>query len=164
MAHDCRTYCKQLHDRIHGHRVKFHDIINGNIIDINSDEYCLGVHLLEHGLTEHDNFNKTFKICIIESCSPKLLEYKENKSARDRLSEHLRFANNPNCNSYKEEALALHYTEKHSGISADFAFEILCIEANTVNRKILESYYISLIKPQINNKDECISIKQFLIV
>ena len=85
------------------------------------------------------------------------------RSARDRLSEHLRFANNPNC-SYKEEALALHYTEKHSGISADFAFEILCIETNTVNRKILESYYISLIKPQINNKDECISIKQFLIV
>ena len=70
---------KQLHERIHGHRAKFHDIINGNIIDINSDEYCLGVHLLEHGLTEHDDFNKTFKICIIENCSPKLLEYKENK-------------------------------------------------------------------------------------
>ena len=87
-----------------------------------------------------------------------------NISARDRLSEYLRFANNPNCNSYKEEALALHYTEKHSGISADFEFEILCIETSTVNRKILESYCISLIKPQINNKDESISIKQFLIV
>ena len=70
---------KQLHERKHGHRAKFHDIINGNIIDINSDEYCLDVHLLEHGLTEHDDFNKRFKICIIENCSPKLLEYKENK-------------------------------------------------------------------------------------
>ena len=78
--------------------------------------------------------------------------------------EHLRFANNPNCNSYKEEALALHYAEMYSGISADMDFEILHIETNTVNRKILESYYISLIKPHINNEDECISVKQFLIV
>ena len=86
------------------------------------------------------------------------------RSARDRLSEHLRFANNPNCNSYKEEALALNYAEMHSGISADIEFEILHVETNTVNRKILESYYISLTKPRINNKDECISVKQFLIV
>ena len=50
-------------------------------MDIYSDEYCLGVHLLEHGLKEHDDFNKTFKICIIKNFSPKvkLLEYKENK-------------------------------------------------------------------------------------
>ena len=35
-----------------------------------------------------------------------------NISARDRLSEYSRFANNPNCNSYKEEALTLTSAER----------------------------------------------------
>ena len=57
-----------------------YEIINGNVVDIiTSDEYCLGVHLLDHGLRDHGDFNKKIRVFIIENCSLKLLEYKENK-------------------------------------------------------------------------------------
>lgn len=69
----------RLHVRMDGHRAKFYEIVNGNVVDITSDDYCLGVHLLDHGLRDHGDFNKFFKVCIVENCSPKLLEYKENK-------------------------------------------------------------------------------------
>ena len=35
------------------------------------------------------------------------------RSAHDRLSEHLRYAKHPNCNSFSEEAFAVHYKEQH---------------------------------------------------
>ena len=68
-----------LHIRMDGHRAKFYEIIDGRAVDITSDEYSLGVHLLDHGLRDHGDFNKYFDVCIIENSSPKLLEVKENK-------------------------------------------------------------------------------------
>ena len=35
--------------------------------------------MLDHGLNERTDFNKHYKVCIIENCAPKLLEVKENK-------------------------------------------------------------------------------------
>ena len=52
---------------------------NGRAVDITGNEYSLGVHLLDHGLHDHGDFNKIFKVCIIENTSPKFLEVKENK-------------------------------------------------------------------------------------
>ena len=69
----------KLHIRLDGHRSKFYEIANGNTVDVTKDEYCLGLHLADHGLTDHGDFNETFKVFIVENCSPKLLEYKENK-------------------------------------------------------------------------------------
>ena len=68
-----------LHVRMDGHRAKFYEIIDGRAVDITSDDYSLGVHLLDHGLREHGDFNKYFDVCIIENSSPRLLEVKENK-------------------------------------------------------------------------------------
>jgi hypothetical protein len=68
-----------LHIRLDGHRSKFYEIVDGRAVDVTSDEYSLGVHLLDHGLKEHSDFNKHYKVCIIENCAPKLLEVKENK-------------------------------------------------------------------------------------
>ena len=39
------------------------------------------------------------------------------RSLNERLSEHLRFATNPTTESYKEEAMTVHYSKVHPGIS-----------------------------------------------
>ena len=85
------------------------------------------------------------------------------RSLHDRLSEHLRFATNPNCNSYKEEAMAHHYRTLHPGQSPRLKFELLGSETNTVLRKIYEAQFIFSLKPEINDKDECKSLQRFLV-
>ncbi|KAL5255716.1 hypothetical protein ACHWQZ_G011068 [Mnemiopsis leidyi] len=67
-----------LHKRMDGHRSKFYEIIDGRAVDITSDEYSLGVHLVDHGLGVHTDFNETFRTFILENCSPSALEVKEN--------------------------------------------------------------------------------------
>ena len=61
-----------------GHRSKFYEIVDGRAFDITSDEYSLGVHLIDHGLGVHTDFNETFRTFILENCSPSTLEVKEN--------------------------------------------------------------------------------------
>jgi len=61
-----------------GHRSKFYEIIDGRSVDITSDEYSLGLHLIDHGLGMHNDFNDTLKTFILENCSPSMLEVKEN--------------------------------------------------------------------------------------
>ena len=85
------------------------------------------------------------------------------RSLHDRLSEHLRFANNPTCRSYMEEPLAVHYNTLHSGQSADLTFELIGSESNTIIRKIQEAHLIFTLKPEINDKEECVLLQRFLI-
>ena len=60
----------------------------------------------------------------------------------DRLSEHLRFANNPIAPSYNEKAMAVHYyRQKHLGETANLKFE----------------------KPIINDKSEIKILHRFLV-
>ena len=40
---------------------------------------------------------------------------------------------------------------------------LLETEPKTVNRKILETMYIHKLEPKLNDKEECISLKRFLI-
>ena len=68
-----------MHKRMDGHRSKFYEIIDGRAVDITSDEYSLGVHLIDHGLGKHTDFNENFNTFILENCSPSQLEVKENK-------------------------------------------------------------------------------------
>ena len=85
------------------------------------------------------------------------------RSAHDRLIEHLRYAKHPNCNSYSEEAFAVHYKEQHPNTAHQLQFKILTTESNTIRRKILEAFIINTIQPEINNKDECLIIRRFLV-
>ena len=80
-------------------------------------------------------------------------------SVHDRLSEHLRFANNPIAPSYNEEAMAVHYRQKHLGETANLKFELIKTESNTVLRKI----YICKEKPIINDKSEIKILHRFLV-
>ena len=62
-----------------GHRSKFYEIIDGRAVDITKDEYSLGIHLLDHGLENHTDFDKYYQTFILENCSPRTLDEKENK-------------------------------------------------------------------------------------
>ena len=68
-----------LHKRMDGHRAKFYEIIDGRSVDITSDEYSLGLLLVDHDLVMHNDFNDTFRTFILENCSPFTLEVKENR-------------------------------------------------------------------------------------
>ena len=87
------------------------------------------------------------------------------RSLHDRLSEHLRFATNSTKSSYnyKDEALAIHYRDHHHGLKPNLSFRLLETEPKTVNRKILEAMYIHKLEPKLNDKEECILLKRFLI-
>ena len=78
------------------------------------------------------------------------------RSAHDRHK-------HPNCNSYSEEAFAMHYKQQHPNTAPQLKFNILLSENNTIRRKILESFFINTIQPEINNKEECLVIKKFLV-
>ena len=85
------------------------------------------------------------------------------RSMNERLSEHLRYASNPTAPSYKEEAFAVHYSQRHLGVDPRLNFELLRTESNTVLRKIYEAYYIYNQKPEINDKSEVKLLLRFLV-
>ena len=80
-----------------------------------------------------------------------------------RLSEHLRYARNPNSTSYRDEALAVHYRNQHAGLQPSLSFKLLAVERSTITRKISEALYIQRFNPQLNDKEECVTLKRFLI-
>ena len=75
----------------------------------------------------------------------------------------LKYATNPTCRSYKEEAFAVHYNNFHTGQAPDLVFELMDSEPNTIIRKVFEAHYILTLKPEINDKEECILLQRFLV-
>ena len=64
--------------RMSGHRRNFYKVLDNENIDVASDDYSLGLHLVhEHGCTNREDFNKYLQVQIVESCSPSCLEKKE---------------------------------------------------------------------------------------
>ena len=51
----------------------------------------------------------------------------------------------------------------HPNLPPKLRFKIFETEPNIIRLKILEAYYISLIEPKLNNEDECLDLKRFLI-
>ena len=97
------------------------------------------------------------------NCAAIFTSGKSSRTVHDRLSEHLRFANNPIAPSYNEEAMAVHYRQKHLGETANLKFELIKTESNTVLRKIYEAFYICKEKPIINDKSEVKILHRFLV-
>ena len=44
------------------------------------DEQALGAHLIEHRYSDETMFDKLYEVCVLEVCSPKVLEVKEHVS------------------------------------------------------------------------------------
>jgi len=70
---------RSLRVRTKEHRVKYYKLLSGDKVDETSDEYSLGLHLLDHGFKQRDDFNKIFNVSIIDNSSPKTLEVREHK-------------------------------------------------------------------------------------
>ena len=65
-------------DRMSGHRHNFYKVLSQEDIDETSDDFSLGLHLVnEHGCSDRGNFNEHFQVQIMENCSPSCLEKKE---------------------------------------------------------------------------------------
>ena len=65
-------------NRMSGHRECFYKVLANEEIDVLSDDYSLGLHLVhEHGCTDRKDFNRLLSVQIVENCSPSSLEKKE---------------------------------------------------------------------------------------
>ena len=84
------------------------------------------------------------------------------RTAHDRLGEHLRYAKYPNTPSNIKEALATHYRTEHKDLAPNLRFNILTVEPNAVRRKIFEAILICNLKPELNLKEELRTVQRFL--
>ena len=68
-----------LSDRLSGHRACFYKVLrNHNDVDINSDDFSLGLHIAnDHDCVDQADFNRLYRVQILENCSPSTLEKKE---------------------------------------------------------------------------------------
>ena len=68
---------RTLRVRIGEHRRAFYQILDGKSVDLENDDFSPGLHLKEHNCIERLDFNKHFKVCLLEICSPKVLDVRE---------------------------------------------------------------------------------------
>ena len=83
----------------------------------------------------------------------------------DRFIEHYRTANNPTAESYKEKPFAKHYNvhhPQHTG-EPELKLEIVARASNTMDRKIKEARAILANKPDLNDRDEQVELRKFLV-
>ena len=66
-----------LRTRIGEHRRYYYQIVDNKPFHVDNDDYALGAHLYNHGYSDKSDFSKYFKVCVLEVCSPKVLEVKE---------------------------------------------------------------------------------------
>ena len=72
---------QKLSNRINGHRNKFQECRRkkGKKFKI-SDDHLLGMHVLhQHGLQQHNAFDKSYTFTILDECTPKYLDKKEHE-------------------------------------------------------------------------------------
>ena len=64
-----------------GHRECYYKILrNDDDVDTSKDDYSLGLHLFhEHSLREKGDFNKHYRVQILEVFSPSRIEKKEHQ-------------------------------------------------------------------------------------
>ena len=56
----------------------FYKVLANEEVDLSSDDYSLGLHLMnDHGAVDRGDFNETFQVQIVEICSTSTLEKKE---------------------------------------------------------------------------------------
>ena len=83
----------------------------------------------------------------------------------DRFTEHYRTAKNPTAESYKEKPFAKHYNvhhPQHTG-EPELKLEIVARASNTMDRKIKEARAILANKPDLNDRDEQVELRKFLV-
>ena len=59
--------------------------------------------------------------------------------------------------------MAIHYREVHPGQTPELRFKLLTVEPATVLRKVIEAHSIYNLKPELNNKEECLILERLLL-
>ena len=60
-----------------GHRECYYKVLRNEEVDLQSDEYSLGLHLVnENGCKERGDFNRIFNVQVLENSNPSTLEKK----------------------------------------------------------------------------------------
>ena len=83
----------------------------------------------------------------------------------DRFIEHYRTANNPTAESYKEKPFGKHYNINHPGHTGapKLKLKIEARASSTMDRKIKEARSILANKPDLNDRDEQVELRKFLV-
>ena len=68
---------RPLRTRIGEHRRHFYQIVDNKPYHFDNDDFALGSHLYNHGCKLKSDFDKFYRVFVIEICSPKVLEVKE---------------------------------------------------------------------------------------
>ena len=80
LKHYAGRSTRTLRTRIGEHRRHYYQIVDSKSYQLDNDDFALGSHLYnDHGCRDKNDFNKFFKVCILEICSPRVLEIKEHK-------------------------------------------------------------------------------------
>ena len=107
--------------------------------------------------------NTVYKItCTTDNCGEEYIG-ETGRPTHERFTEHLRSAKNPEKASYMTKPLAVHYREKHPNTDPSLSLHLLETANNTLERKIKEAKNIARQKPTINQRDEMLETKQFLV-
>ena len=70
---------RPLRIRIGEHRRNFYHILDNKPYSTDNDDFILGSHLYDHGFRDKSDFNKIYRTCVLEICSPSVLDIKEHK-------------------------------------------------------------------------------------
>ena len=70
---------RSLKERIGEHRRHYYNVLKNKPCDTEIEDQILGTHIYEHGFRNEHDFGKIYKVCVLEICSPKVIEVKEHK-------------------------------------------------------------------------------------
>jgi hypothetical protein len=78
--------------------------------------------------------------------------------------EHYRSTRNPNAPSYQDKPFAKHYRAQHKDwVNPKLELKLLKRAATTTDRKINETRVILKNKPDLNNRDEQVDLRNYLV-
>ena len=70
---------RPLNTRIGEHRRHYYALLNNKQIVTEGDDQALAAHLYSHGYRDRTDFDKVYTVCVIDKCSPKVLEESEHR-------------------------------------------------------------------------------------
>ena len=105
--------------------------------------------------------------CGFSSCQATNVGHYNGETYRpvgERFIEHYRSARNPNAPSYQDKPFAKHYSTQHKDcVNPKLELKILKRAATTTERKIKEARVILKNKPDLNNRDEQVDLRKYLV-
>lgn len=126
---------------------------------------CATCDALEKGKCTDRNL--VYKVsCDINTCKQTDIGKYNGETYRpidDRYTEHLRSAKNPLAPSYIDKPFAKHYSQHHPNATPKLSLTIMEKASSTNNRKIREARIIAKNKPDLNDREEQVAIRQFLV-